>query len=484
MSNGRGPLPAEARLVNSKNIPDEMKWIPEKLALIIGCAFLIIGATSTWFAVPIQDFAFRAGGFAPAPTRFQLPCQTLVGSLATALLIFRPLRSNARWRSVVAQLCLLTVLIFPHLVMVWDPERSMRASYLYQQSIYLNRQVSLGFSQIQVDWMRSSMFEPLDWDGEAFPLVQTPLGPFQIKFIDALSGSALRPLNGYPIDPVQFSLVDSYLHGIGYNDAFLQSAGKGFFVSAIGALFLILSACLLAIQPIKTLGTNLITVVTTSSLALSLCVIPIFVAAHEVDKADTLAAQGMYDAAIKALERASQILPVLEANMSFHRLRGELLVRTECVDDPDHHLVMALQLVRERRLEEAIWKFRNASLADGRHNPLFRLILAHVLFNEAVTSYNISNFTKAFAGWQTVLQYDPAHMAALTHLAIASIAQTNTELAQRYADQVLTIQGYFQHAFKPVSSIAVMIKAWGFFKEGQLGKALEYVVKSKDGSQL
>jgi tetratricopeptide (TPR) repeat protein len=446
--------------------------------------FLFIGATSTWFAIPLRDYAFRTNNFALTPTRFQLPCQILIGSFVVILLICRPLRSSIYGRSATAQLSLLVVLVFPYLVMIWDTECSIRASYLSHQLIYLNQQISTEFNQLQIDWMKSVRLVPLVWDGETAPLLQIPLRPFQVRFIEAVLGSKLYSLNEYPTAPMQLSLGESYLYGLGYNDIFLRLAKKGFFCTAIGALLLILSACLPATQPIKVLGRNFMALMSLSVVAVSLCATPIVIAARDIDHADLLRAQGRYDASLKLLDKASQLLPILEANTSFHLLRGEQLIRTQRVEHPDYYLAMAFHFVRSKRMEEALWEFRKASMADTRDNLLLRLILANALFNEAAKLYNSGNFTGALKEWSSVLQYDPVNVAAIYYLAVAAIAQEDTELAQRYAEQVLTIQRYFQRAFKPVSSQAVMMEAWGFFKEGNLSKALEYITRSKDASRL
>jgi tetratricopeptide (TPR) repeat protein len=407
--------------------------------------------------------------------------------LAIAIALFPRLRTSGTFLSIVAQVCLLAVLLFPYLVMIYDPAHSLRAASLYRQAVYINEQISLGFQWVQVDWMRGAKFDalyPTYWNYETFPLLHTPLAIFRVDHSDPIFGSLTTNINGYDISPFQFSLIDSYLYGLGYSDIFFQFARAGYFRTALAGMLLMLSTCLLEKDSIRWLGINLGCLIGLGGLLITFCFVSVLMTARILDKADTLAAQGQYGPAIYALEKAAKILPVLDSNLSFHYFRGQLYGLTHQPYEPDYHLFLGIQRVNDGLNENAMLAFRQALALDhGGHNLLSN-IFAGFLLDQGIMAFNEGHFDIAVRQWQEALRVDPSHIATINHIAVAEIARGNTRSTRHYTDQVLDIQSYFQKSFRPISSHALMLQAWSYFKDNDLMQALHYTFLSKNVSQF
>lgn len=471
-----------------------MKHLAFKAALLAGFACIIGGVVNHWFTIPMQNIAREQNGFITETSVFQAPFQIIIAAVAAtifAVAIFSYFRlynySYSKVLSLAAHICFLAVLLFPYLVMVWDYEHSLQAVSLYKQAVYLNEQVALGFQWIQVDWMKGTKLDPFYpsyWNYETFPLLYTPPAIFRVLRTDPIFGSVVTHISEYGISPLQPSLIDSYIYGLGYSDTFFQFARSGYFLTALGGIFLILSVCLLEREPIKWLGVNIASLTGLWLFLIVLYSIPILVTFRLLDKADTLAAQGQYGLAIHTLNKATNAMPVLNCNLSFHYFRGQLYALTNQVYEPDYYLFLGVQKIKDGQREKAIFDFRRALTLDHGIHHLLNSMLAGLLLDEGIAAFNNGHFDIASRQWHDILHMEPFHLAAISHMAVGEIAQGNTESARDYAEQALRIQSYFQKPFKPISSQVLLIKAWSFFKDNNLPTALYYLVTSKNVSQL
>ena len=386
-----------------------------------------------------------------------------MGSLFVAIIYmfyrFRGYRESDR-PTVLTSSSLSALLLFPGLVMVWEPALSARANWLQIQHENLT-------------WAGGDLLTNLEYSRESWKdrvyLVDTP------RLIDLV-----RVPDSVP-EVFQLSRLSTWFETFGYSNRFCQFVGLGWFASLLGMLILILNSCLpdgrldrrrtmrAMMGGVATLVAGLVGVAT-----------PVVIAAHQLEQARGATMRGFYLQAQEYLDRAVWILPALAHETSFVAQNGLLDFRLGMEGKPTGRLFRANLLERRGRDTQAMDVYHELIASTPKDSAVHREALRAVL-RSGIVALNAGQLDIAIDRLEDVLRAEPCSPKANYAILLAYLRTNQRENLERSVRRIEAVYAYFRLPTKRIVLASCHeVEMFAALRSGEMDDVFRSSIRAKN----
>ena len=375
----------------------------------LGCLF---GASwLRWFAVPDGRPGLPLGTSAvfgveaSATYLYKFLCLVVIAAVVfLAVRVAEPRHVVAR----VAGILFAALLFFPHIVMIWSPGVSARATWLDLEHVNLTANTG--------DEWEGSEAKAFDWKANVYASDLLP------------STSVIRTPSLHPtLSP--FGSLKEMLGWFGYSTAYCNFVCAGWFMALVGALLLLISTARSPRGPdFDALTVWAKTFAMSMGAAIVMSMVPAWLCAWQIDRARAAYERGDFALALDRLESAASIVPAIRANGDFVEQRGLLDTRLGR-DTAGAELHRARVLAQTGHFEEA--ETYLAALAGAPHvGDGVRLEATRQLIRRGIRKLNSGAVGSAIETLEGVLRRDPCDIKASYAIQLAYLRTGDSDAVQ------------------------------------------------------
>jgi|HubBroStandDraft_4_1064222.scaffolds.fasta_scaffold38318_2 tetratricopeptide (TPR) repeat protein len=391
---------------------------------LVGLGLLFGASWLRWFAVPEGHpdlplgtsavFSVEAG----ASYFYKILCIAAIGGIVlVALRLAEPRRVVAG----IVGVFFAALLFFPHIVMIWSPAVSARATWLDLE--HLNLIATTG------DEWEGSEVKAFDWKANVYA--------------SDLPGSAavIRTPSLHPtLTP--FGSLKEMLGWLGYSTAYCNFVCFGWFMAMAGALLLLVSTARSARGPdFEPLTVWAKTFAMAMGAAIAVSLVPAGLCAWQIDRARAAYERGEFALALDELESAASIVPAIRTNGDFVEQRGLVDTRLNR-NTAEAELHRARALVQTGHFEEAEAYF--AALAGASHiGDGVRLEATRQLIRRGIRKLNSGAIGSAIETLEGVLRRDPCDIKASYALQLAYLRTGESDAVQSLGRRMRSTYAFF-----------------------------------------
>jgi tetratricopeptide (TPR) repeat protein len=449
---------SEIELIETLVIEEKTKevvrfqWLRrDKFLLGLSASCLIYAAVSHWYLLPKRAFDV-----------FQLDSRLIdLGRGLAALSAVMVLMSifwehkRALWRTC-SWLGLALVLLYPYIMMTWQPSLHFLATSYATQEASVALHVDRNFPNVQAQWQQNLTLQ------KHIPVPTV----FDLKIADA---------QFFQLASWSQLLVD----GLGYNRYFFKFIGRGWIFATLGFFFALL-ALYWGLQGLSLFLTELPKILLALSLILFLSLGPLLVVNIFNYQLDTEFALGNYAKVITQSRQLLQYYPLLEGDEEFLvRLAKASFYRQE----PDNGLLpfaRGIEYYRTGKFTLARAEFEGSLKQKPRF--LVRGFLAATWMNQGVSYFNQDLPQEAAQSFENAEVLFPGHVEALYNLMIAQTVSGEFEASAQVARKIVIREQYSAEPNLSLIGQAYLHMAWASYRAGQLDLAWKQYQQSHDDS--
>jgi tetratricopeptide (TPR) repeat protein len=463
-----------------------LQWINRvRLTALVGLGFLGMSWRYNWYHLPV------IGRQALVPEKLALPLGW-IGSAALLVgislaLRYWGLKQTPRW---MIWLSLLGVLLFPYGWMTWRPKLAFLAMAYWHQLSRVNLLVENSFADVQAQWKRTISLEHYQ--------------PLSSGFTFRIEDSRFFQLPSW--DRV-------FLDGFGYNNSFFAFIGRGWCLSVMGLVVILLALYLAHPQGKLTILQRDLRCFGPIALGvISLLTLQMVSANLWQQQIEVSFAQGDYRQVLQQSERLARWYPPLRNDTTFLQHWGEATVYAQQPKAELVAFIQGLERFQSGDYERAETYFQQACQMDCQF-LLFREYWAAALINQGVEYFNWPNLPFSPHGnnypnfansplnpispnsqrqlnnrkadgaarlFEQALDVFPAQIEALYDLLVVTAVDGQFEQSAAVADRIIAEQGYFQSPNIGLLGQAYLHKAWADYHRGDMSVAWESYRRSVD----
>lgn len=448
----KGPDSAPTqKTVASRKALRVMKKHALLLLRLAGLGFLLISAWIPWFEVPGADEAGLTKVHPWATPYFQ------AGALLVTLLVAGSWL--LRWRHPRLALSILPVwgvclLFFPYTVMVWDPSVAAQSTWLCGQH------------------------ENLVWLGGDVPTAQEFSKQGEKNRVYVVDSPAELTVCGIGhLSPVKegFGVIPRILFWLGYDNPFCEFARAGWMMAVLGAMLAV--GGLWAVHEPgsrrKAILSGLYASGGVFSVLFTIAMLPFVVGYGRLDEATRATWAGDYSGALRWLESAGRILPVLRENTAYVEQSGLLHYRLGQLDTPEARLHKAGQLEGQSRDQEAEALYLSL-LEDAAASGAVRRECLRGLLRKGISSLNSGKTDRAVQLVAFVLAKSPTDLKANYALQLAYLRSGRFRELEALTQRMKWVYGFFHvPTTRPVLATGYENMQLAEFRSGDARAAFE-----------
>ena len=328
----------------------------ERITLLTGLLLLALGAVFPWYRLPPESLEIFGTNLLLANTARVLTALLAIGTVVSAL--FSGISRLPRFPFWVG---LIAVLLVPYFIMTWSPTVSYLTESYFEQGRTVSSQIERKYSQIQARWKQN--------------IVLSESRPTQSTFYFSIPDSRFFQLPSWE---------RVFLDGFGYRNSFFAFIGKGWSLTAIALVTILMGLYLQIVPPrLSSFLQDMKWLVPGVGLLLGIIVFQMISANIVNHKLDTLFAKGQYQQVVAISQTIASWYPPLKGDEAFLRRLAEAGFYS---DEPDPALidfVKGLERYRVGDFNKAQHYFQN-SLELQPNRFVVRGYLTSALINEAV----------------------------------------------------------------------------------------------------
>jgi tetratricopeptide (TPR) repeat protein len=385
-----------------------------------GIAALCAAAMMPWMQVPLGFDAGKLTTTAPAALSiYRIGC-LLVGVTAAVVVATFGLRGDAVRR--MATLWLVAVLLFPYFAITWDPRLASQASWLQMQHENLT-------------WLGGDIYT-----GSEFAEAHAR---YSVYPVDPPRRMTIFRVPSTPPWGLDVASVGDLLEWLGYTETFCQFCRAGWFLALFGTATILAAACVIdrtkqRRRVIRSIRLMALVAVMGAAVAWTL---PL-VAGWRIAGAEESARAGDYDAALRQLESASALMPVLRHDTCIVAQTGKLdfLLGRQTAEA---ELYFATRLEAEGRFAEAADRYRSL-MHEGVVGSPVRRESCRALLRSAIHDLNSGRTDTAERDLREVLIVEPTNLKANYTLQLACVRAGRREELAELVDRFARIYSAFQ----------------------------------------
>ena len=422
-----------------------------------------MGVYKPWMEVP-SDFKDRPGGKVICTTvrsRSELPFRaTCLAFAATIGFGHAWHRRTSDRKAMLTSAVLVVQLLFPSIVMAREPALSARANWLHIQHENLT-------------WLGGDLFTNLEysrasWKDQVY-LVDTPR---QINVIR-------MPSSG--LGAFQFGRLATWFETLGYSNRYCQFVKQGWIAALFGMTLLVLGECLPGGRLDRRRASLSLTAgVSTLAIGVFVVVLPVVLAALELERARGATALGRYDEAEKCLDRAIEALPSLGEDTFYVAQKGLLDFRMGREHTPAGRLFRANLLERQGRYAQARGVYEALVAGSVKGSVVHREALRAIL-REGTLALNAGRFDDAIDRLEAVLRDEPCNLKANYALQLAYLRTDRRADLERL---VRRIEATYVHFQMPTKAIVLASshenEMFAALRIGDMDATFRHAVKAKN----
>lgn len=455
----------------------------DRITILIGLIILCQGTLFPWYKLPPESLETFGTNLLLAHLARGLTALGAIGTVAFALLYgISRLGRLPFWGGLIA------VLLFPYMITTWSPTVSyLTASYL-EQSRITSTQVERKYQEIQAQWKQNISL------AESRPIKST--------FYCYIPDSSFFQMPSW-----ERVLLD----GFGYRNSFFAFIGRGWSLTAI-ALVTMLMGLYLRLSPprLNAFLQDMKWLLPGCGVLLGLIVIQIISANLVNHQLDTLFAKGQYQQVVAISQTLQSWYPPLKGDEAFLRRLAEAGFYGKQPDAALIYFVKGLERYKVGDFQKAQQDFEK-SLELQPHRFLVRGYLAAALINEAVEYSKYSdrpklpvttliipyraNFldspqgrerpnsqrpTQTIELLQQALRLFPNHIEALYDLMITRVINGEFSKSAEIAQKLIEIQQYYQQQNISLLGQTYLHLSWRDYHEGDIREAWKRYRQSID----
>jgi hypothetical protein len=419
------------------------------VVIALGILLLLGSAAWSWYGLPGPQPGRSAlpilGTLEP---QIQLPFRILIGLLGLATAAMVAARKRISFR-LIGLCALVLALLFPHVLLMWDPPSSMQAALMAKHANDLDSEVYNSYLNKEIPWDPTLSLPP----------VGNTISVFGFIVPDR--------------DFLQLSNMARWLDGLGMGDRFLQFIGLGW-VLALGAGVLLVTGYYLpgrVPRPHPSRKRAAIGLTVAALLGVVL-VGRLVVANYHLYRARDYEAQGLYQEAIKSYRQTVRWAPPFDNNSRFHSALGAIYYHTSMDGEADFYNYIGDEYFSKGLLDRAEIQYRKALEIRPGH-PVAQSSLVATLLNMGLEDYNHRQYASARVAFEKVLEIDPDNIHAIYELGSCHIWLRNFDLAIAAMRRVIALQAYYQIPAIVVTSQCYFRISWCHYELGEYQRALE-----------
>ncbi|NEO83069.1 MAG: hypothetical protein F6J87_02235 [Spirulina sp. SIO3F2] len=328
----------------------------ETITLLTGLFLLVLGSIFPWYQLPPESLEIFDTNLLLAKIARVLTALLAIWTLVLAL--FSGISRLPRFPFWVG---FIVVLLFPYFITTWSPTVSYLTESYFEQGRTVSSQIERKYSQIQAQWKQN--------------LVISESKPTQSTFYFSISDSRFFQMPSWE---------QVFLDGFGYRNSFFAFIGKGWSLTAIALVMILMGLYLKITSPgLCFFLQDMKWLVPGVSLLLVIIVFQIISANIVNHKLDTLFAKGQYQQVISLSQTIESWYPPLKGDEVFLRRLAESGFYS---DEPEPALVDFVKGLERYRVGDfnKAQSYFQQSLELQPNRFLVRGYLTSALINEAV----------------------------------------------------------------------------------------------------
>lgn len=454
--------------------------------VLVGLLFLAGGFLFRWCLVPSTLLSGFDGGdfrieFIEPTGVIALRMMVLI---TVAVLLFGLIRGERhRFAARAAVWALLAAtLTFPYTLRLWDPEITFDSETIWNSldAVALSA-MDHSYNEQQLDWRGYEQIIVLSTKR----LAQTLGAPLAVILPSAPGGGKVGPEGtegriGSPLeDGLDLSifrlarLADVMSEIFGYSNAFLNLAGKGWYLSIIGTIVALVGLYLPRDRGNRFFLRDIRWVAGCYALLLIALLSPRLVSEILLTEADVAFARGDSPTAERDLHEAARWKPTIGYSLLFHEKLGQITRARYCNNCPESLLSVAYNYLIDGMFVDGIEELERfrARYPDRLES---RYWLAFAYEQRGIELFNSGETSAAAESWWKALQYGPTNTLSLWGLALAQFRMGQFDAAATSLNAIVKLQNTVSFKPFPVTSQWRVAEAWAALKRGDAARAHDY----------
>lgn len=426
------------------------------VAAVMAGMLLAAGLVLPWFQVPDAISSDVRKGFvvvgreAPVTGLFKALCLAAVGIGAVRL---ARARGPVVGRIVIAKIAaalLVALLFFPHMVMVWCPVTSAKASWLHVQHESLT-------------WFGGDVF--------GLPEIKDFAWKSRVYAADMLDQATAMNLPAWSPNAVPFGSLQDLFEWFGYSNPFCQFVCAGWGSAIMGCIVALIAsfrtsngADVAAIRASARAGAGVLVG------AVTLALVPAAVCGWQLQRARSAIERGQIALGLDRIRTAVQVLPIAGQSSDL-RLQEGLLEGRLGLLSPEVALYRAKLLEAHGASEEAVIVVASL-LAPGASEGAVRREASRAMLRTGIRELNSGEVGAAIKSLESVLLVEPCNVKANYVLQLAYLRDARFESLRQLAARMRDTYRYFSTDTKlPILAATQENVAYAWYLEGDPGRA-------------
>jgi hypothetical protein len=370
-------------------------------ASFTGLSLLMLSAVFRWSEVPMATAGDPASVVMVEPSialLYKLGCQVFV---VLGFLIAGSRISRGNTVAAVTACWLVLLLFYPYAVTVWHPRLSSQAAWLQIQYHNLVGEGNAGELAMAAEFAQERL-------------------KTHVYSVDAPPRFCVFAVpHGYPSE-FEMGHLSDLTDWLGYTEAFCQFSRVGWYLALFGTLSILVSSCLAGRPDLRRMGLVIRVIFFVGGAGVLGALGLSFAAGWHVRDAEKCARRGDCDQALHQLDRAQDLLPILEQDTYFVVQRGCLFEQLGQPDRLEARLYRATIFERDGRLAESLARYR-AVLRDAPLDSPCEREACRGILRDAIHAMNSGDLERAANELREVLETDPASIEAIYLLQLACL---------------------------------------------------------------
>ena len=379
-------------------------------------------------------------------------------------------------------------LAFPYAVNLWEPEVAYDGATVWNSlDEMIWTEMDRAYQFMQTQWR---IDEPLSHPGSTeLALLERPLAGlfptpsgagrgFGPEGTNGRVGSAL--LGGLDFTFFRSARTPEVFSSIlGYSNAFLNLASKGWYFSLMGSLIAIIGLYLPGSpNTMTTLRRDLRGVAVCYALFAALLIAPRFIAERYLINWETALARGDRVMAEENLREAAKWRPILNYDIEYLAKLGELARDRNCMSCPELLLSLAYDNLNKGKFRESVDDMERFERQYPERRNYTKYFLGLAYQELGIDLYRAGQEFAAAETWRKGLQYLPTSAWYYWQLALVQFHSRQFEEAANSMQHILQLQQTIFWKRLPAAAQLYVAKSWGALKHGDIALAHSYYSRS------